>query len=408
MTKIYSEGSPEYLGDTRFASSGEVGMKITAKPGEKAHTNEEKILVGKTPNGRDVFVIVNIQDMKGCSIDQLKSSAMEYLKKHPSLIETKGAKLNVPLVPMVAKKEKLSSTDKWVSVVASDIKPVSLEKAVLESSSTEQLLPETPEMVSPLSSDTSLTGSESEVQEESVVEDPFKDFNFDRSPEILGECQDKAEKLHQKIDGLLADPDRIFVKKVVVFGEELIETLREFESIDPSNFNVHIELTELLGEKIDEIDRMIDQGIETGAIDINDLYGKELFLRKLISEIRIVGAVPSGSSILKFVVEDEAIRKKWSECLAEKGQSAPYSVPFEEFYKKVILNVFPEMKEDQEFHRFMSDLMNSSGDKNITAWTWSQFVELSGSIEEFRALILENKGNRAFIQEYMTALSEIV
>lgn len=362
-------------------SERDILMKITTKRGVEAEAKEKKLLVGKTPHGRDVFAIIAAEDLEKHSVERIQSSVMEYLKQHPSLTETKGRKFKIPLQPV-------PSSEAKTSTIFSSIKE-------LETLSEEEI------------SAPSTSASTSPVRSESV-KDPFEGFEFDRSEQILRECQDQAEQLQEQIEDLIENPDIIFTGEINIYVDIVLDVLRDFTSIKPSNFNVHFGLTALLSEKMAEISRIVEESIQFPGKEVENLDLKILALKRLISEIQTIGAVPANQSILRFVVEDREIRNIWSRHLAEKGQTAPYLVPFHTFYDKLILNIFPEMKGDQEFRHFMSELMNFAGEKEISAWSWNQFVEMTGSIDEFRRLILENRENPDFIREYLTGLNEMV
>lgn len=231
-------------------------------------------------------------------------------------------------------------------------------------------------------------------------------YDFEEAQTRFSECRTKATYLFEKLSILLEDhdivPNEILREDAAPIGE-IFDTLRDLSEMKNSNPLIDKNLSLSLSEKLDEIDEIVTNFEQDPDREIKDLDMKALSLRKLTSELSQLGALEREQHPLDFLSIDDQVKKNWAEHFGNR-----YSVPFDEFYTKVILNTFPEMKGNEEFRRFISDLVNFTGEENVSAYTWNLFVELAGSTEEFRALILENKEDPDFIREYLTALSDVI
>ena len=206
------------------------------------------------------------------------------------------------------------------------------------------------------------------------------------------DAQQQAKELVKKIKDTIK-------KRVVKMPDEawnlrndLLTALDNFSKIAASS-SIPIHLTLRLTQKIDEFTKNVELLINSPGQEIKNLDLKLLDLKKCVDEVRMISTIKKDSLPLEVLTGDEA-RASW-----KQGLGNLYFVRFDEFYQKVILQIFPDEKGDNKFKEFISDLINFSKDEDITAHTWSLFLG-PYSTDEFKKIILENKDHPNFIREY--------
>lgn len=385
-----------------------IPMGFTTKTKLKILATETAVPVGKTQNGREIYAIIDKNQFKNIKdIDNLKKSAMAFIKKHPTLTNTNLAKFNVPVenegkTKAPAKKVVVVSPDQKYKKVPADQKVLSLKshlrkKLDFSSDSSYSSL-----------SDSARSSGTFTPEPFSSFRDPLEAFYFDGTSRLMDDCQAKCKDLKDTLKFYW--PNRKERPEIIVVA---LKAMKDLEKIEPENFNVNIELTEQLTLKIDEMKRFLEDVVAGKEVDEDALQFKVLSFIRLIQEVVLIAQIPEEVFILDAIVDEEA-KERWVDSLSkenafgERKYRQPYQVPFEDFYQMVILDVFPEKKNDPEFKAFISSLINFADEKNISAWTWNLFVEAAGSVGEFRELVLANETNPEFKMDYLTELANSI
>jgi hypothetical protein len=388
------------------AKTTSISMGFSTQKKLKVLANETVVPVGKTHGGREIYAIIDKKMMdKIHDIDRIKKSAMAFLKKHPSLSDTKQAKFNIPLESKVAEKKHT----KKVAVVspAEKYSQRNVDKKVLslKSNLRRKLDFSSDSSYSSLSEGSFSSRSFTPDFQGNISEDDFENFDFNNSVEVFSECRQKAKELSKKI--VFHWPDMNECPRMLVVVYAALNSLKE---IDPSNANVNTDLVEQLNVKFDDMKRIFKHVLNKGEFDEEALEFKVLGFVKLMEEIALIAQIPENEFVLDAIVDEEA-KEIWLESLGkedaagEKKYRQPYQVPFEDFYNMVILDIFPEKKNNAEFKELITSIMNFANEKYISAWTWSQFIEIAGSVEDFRNLVLKNEHNPDFKMDYLQELA---
>lgn len=180
----------------------------------------------------------------------------------------------------------------------------------------------------------------------------------------------------------------------------LIQTLNHLVNVtDPKMKPRDLGSQSALHNKLQQIDSFIEEHFnsrqEKELGDFFDFW--ELDLRKSADEIE---STPREGDPLN-VIPDHLTRINW-----EHRLQGDYSVPYDKFYDKVILGIFPEKEGDENFRNFITYLINPLGDKEITAYSWKLFVDLLGPMERLRDNVLAFKDHPGFVGNMSRVVAE--
>jgi len=219
-------------------------------------------------------------------------------------------------------------------------------------------------------------------QIEPVIFNPFAATSASSSslsPHAYAKSHSKSLELKKKIHLLnssisVVEDTEVRSKNSVRFNY-LIETLKVLAQVTTPHRNLSdIGLEAVLLKRIDTISTFIARHFSSvPEVELGDFFDFwELDLAKLTYEIRNSRV---KSSILE-IIPDKLTRDYW-----EREFGSTYSVSYNKFYNKVILKIFPEMIDDNNFRDFIKYLTNPLGEKVFTAYSWKLFVDLLGPID---------------------------